>query len=83
MPIAVLYEHTEWFRPLFDELDRRRLPYVRIHAGELRWNPAEPPAFSLLVNRMSPSTYLRGQGGTPSTLCRRFSATSSHTASRP
>ena len=62
MPIAVLYEHDEWFRPLFDELDRRRLPYVRIHAGQLRWNPAEPPPFSLLVNRMSPSAYLRGQG---------------------
>ena len=27
--IAVLYEHAEWFRPLFAELDRRRLPYMR------------------------------------------------------
>src|SRR5205085_9514404 len=26
-PIAVYYEHPEWFRALFEELDRRRLPY--------------------------------------------------------
>ena len=61
MNIAVLYEHPEWFRPLFAELERRQLPFTRIHAGELIWSPAERPPFSLLVNRMSPSAYLRGQ----------------------
>jgi glutathione synthase/RimK-type ligase-like ATP-grasp enzyme len=58
--IAVLYEHPEWFQPLFDELERRQLPFIRLHAGELNWSAAEQPNFSLLVNRMSPSAYLRG-----------------------
>jgi hypothetical protein len=62
MEIAVLYEHPEWFRPLFAALDRRRLPYVEVDAAALRWDPAERPGFSLLVNRMSPSAYLRGHG---------------------
>ena len=25
-PIAIYYEHPEWFRPLFAELDRRGIP---------------------------------------------------------
>ena len=28
-PIGIYYEHPEWFRPLFAELDRRGMPYVR------------------------------------------------------
>lgn len=62
MPIAVLYEHAEWFLPLFEALDRRGLAYVRLDAARLAWNPEEPPSFSLLVNRMSPSAFLRGHG---------------------
>src|SRR5919198_2245127 len=26
-PVGVLYEHPHWFAPLFDELDRRGVPY--------------------------------------------------------
>src|SRR6476661_6211169 len=33
LPLAVYYEHPEWFRPLFAELDRRSIPYVRIDAS--------------------------------------------------
>ena len=32
-PIAIYHEHPDWFRPLFAELDRRHLPYVRIDAS--------------------------------------------------
>ena len=39
MSIAVLYEHPEWFQPLFTEFERRRLPVTRIHAGELICRP--------------------------------------------
>src|SRR5207249_2159190 len=28
-PIAIYYEHPDWFRPLFQELDRRGVPYPR------------------------------------------------------
>jgi len=60
-PIGVLYEHPEWFRPLFAELDRRGLPYVRIDASEHRFDPSAREApYSLLVNRVSASSYLRG-----------------------
>jgi hypothetical protein len=60
MAIAVLYEHPEWFRPLFATLDRRGVEYVEVDAASLLWDPARPPTFPLLVNRMSPSAYLRG-----------------------
>ena len=39
-PIAVYYEHPEWFRPLFEELDRRGLPYVRLDASRQRFDPS-------------------------------------------
>ena len=60
MAIAILYQHPEWFRPLFATLDRRGLEYFAIDAASLGWDPAAPPTFDLLVNRMSPSAYLRG-----------------------
>ena len=28
--IAIYHEHPDWFRPLFAELERRGLPYVRL-----------------------------------------------------
>jgi glutathione synthase/RimK-type ligase-like ATP-grasp enzyme len=59
MAIAVLYEHPEWFRPLFAALARRGVEYTELDAGSLMWDPEQPPAFALLVNRMSPSAYLR------------------------
>jgi hypothetical protein len=62
-PIAVYYEHPEWFRPLFAELERRDLSVVRIDAASHRFDPSETaPDFSLLVNRASPSAYIRDHG---------------------
>src|SRR5438105_1750557 len=62
-PIAVYYEHPEWFRALFEELDRRGTPYVRIDASRHRYDPsADESRFALLFNRMSASAYLRGHG---------------------
>jgi biotin carboxylase len=62
-PIAIYYEHPDWFRPLFAELDRRRVPYVRVDAASHRFDASEGrPAYSLVFNRMSPSAYLRGAG---------------------
>jgi hypothetical protein len=60
-PIAVYHEHPDWFRPLFAELDRRGLPYVRLDASKHAFDPSEQDApYSLVVNRASPSAYLRG-----------------------
>ncbi len=62
-PIAVYYEHPEWFKPLFAELERRGLPYERLLAHEHRFDPAEREfPYSLLFNRMSPSAFNRGHG---------------------
>jgi hypothetical protein len=60
-PIGILYEHPEWFKPLFAELDRRGLAYERILAHEHAFDPSESEApYSMVVNRVSPSSYLRG-----------------------
>jgi hypothetical protein len=63
-PIGIYYEHPDWFRPLFDELDRRETPYVRIPAETHWYDPSNgsEAGFGLVFNRMSPSAYLRGRG---------------------
>ena len=61
-PIAIYHEHPDWFRPLFQELDRRAVPYEKIDAGVHRFTPGHSPSYSLVFNRMSPSAYLRGRG---------------------
>lgn len=53
-PIAIYYEHPDWFAPLFDELDRRSVAYVKLHAAAMIHDPGERTApYSLLVNRVS------------------------------
>jgi len=60
-PIAVFHEHPDWFRPLFAELDRRGTPYVRLDAASHTFDPFERESpFALVVNRASPSAYIRG-----------------------
>ena len=60
-PIAIYHEHPDWFRPLFAELDRRAIPYVRLDAAAHSYDPAERGSqYSLIFNRASPSAYLRG-----------------------
>ena len=38
-PIGIYFEHPEWFKPLFAELDRRALPYEKIDAAHHLFNP--------------------------------------------
>src|SRR5436190_9135071 len=62
-PIAIYYEHPDWFRPLFAELERRDTPYLAIDAARHQYDPDDIESdYSLLFNRMSPSAYLRGHG---------------------
>jgi hypothetical protein len=61
LPFAIYYEHPDWFRPLFAELERRGIPFVRLDPRAHLYDPAEGrPPYALLFNRMSPSAYLRG-----------------------
>jgi hypothetical protein len=59
-PIAVFYEHPEWFKPLFAELERRGVPVQPILADTHVFDPAVRESYSLVFNRMSPSAWLRG-----------------------
>jgi hypothetical protein len=59
-PIAVFYEHPEWFKPLFNELARRGVPVQLIQAEAHVFDPAARESYALVFNRMSPSAWLRG-----------------------
>jgi glutathione synthase/RimK-type ligase-like ATP-grasp enzyme len=63
-PLAIFHEHPNWFRPLFAELDRRRISYRVVDArAPLFFDPADSVRrYSVLFNRMSPSAYLRDGG---------------------
>ncbi|HEX8879796.1 MAG TPA: hypothetical protein VF749_07195 [Candidatus Acidoferrum sp.] len=60
-PIAIYYEHPDWFRPLFQQLDERGANWLKIDARHHYYDPASPECqYSLLFNRMSPSAWQRG-----------------------
>ena len=60
-PIAILYENEAWMTPLFGALDDFGAPYERVFLNELTFDPAgSAPDWSLAVNKVSPSSYLRG-----------------------
>src|SRR5690242_20525255 len=64
-PIAIYHEHPDWFRPLFAELERRDIPFVRLDAAAHSYDPSEREVpYSLVFNRASPSAYLRGHAQT-------------------
>ena len=62
-PIGIYYEHPDWFRPLFAELDRRGTSYERIDATKHSYDATngDGSQYGLVFNRMSPSAYLRGR----------------------
>ena len=61
--LGIVYEHPEWFAPLFAALDARGVPYDRIDVSAHRFDPGgTPPPWTLVLNRMSPSAHLRGHG---------------------
>lgn len=62
-PFGIYYEHPDWFRPLFAELERRGIPFRRLNAATHWFDPSSPPPpYGLVFNRMSPSAYLRDGG---------------------
>jgi D-alanine-D-alanine ligase-like ATP-grasp enzyme len=62
--LGIVYEHPEWFTLLFAALDARGVPYDRIDVSAHRFDPAATAGlpWTLALNRMSPSAYLRGHG---------------------
>ncbi len=61
-PIGIYYEHPRWFGPVFEELDRRGVPYVRLDAARHHFDllPNGNQRYGLIFNRMSPSAWTRG-----------------------
>jgi glutathione synthase/RimK-type ligase-like ATP-grasp enzyme len=60
--LGIYYEHPDWYRPLFEELDRRGVPYDALHADAHRFDPSDPrPSHAVVLNRMSPSAHIRGR----------------------
>jgi len=58
-PMAIFYEHPQWFKPLFAELDQRDINYEKIHLNGHHFDPCvDTSPYSLVVNRVSayPST---------------------------
>jgi hypothetical protein len=53
-PIAILYEHPEWFKPLFAELERRNVQYEKLFIGDHWYDPTVRQCpYSVIVNRVS------------------------------
>jgi glutathione synthase/RimK-type ligase-like ATP-grasp enzyme len=60
-PLAIFYEHPEWFKPLFTQLEKRGVPHEHVLAHQHHFDPdATEEPYSLVFNRVSPSSYLRG-----------------------
>src|ERR1700730_14424459 len=61
--LAFLYEHPQWFAPIFAELERRGVPFDKIFIPQHFYEVgANKPAFKVLFNRMSPSAPSRERG---------------------
>jgi glutathione synthase/RimK-type ligase-like ATP-grasp enzyme len=58
--IAVVYEHPQWFEPLFAALERRGVAYLPILLTDHAFDPAggEPPA-PVILSRLAMSGFLR------------------------
>lgn len=62
--LGILYEHPDWFVPLFEALQRRNVDVVPIHVDGHSVDPTtDDLPYDLLLNRMSPSAGLRGRSG--------------------
>jgi len=61
--LAFLYEHPQWFAPVFAELERRRVPFDKFFIPDFWYDIGAPaPSFKVLFNRMSPSAHSRQHG---------------------
>jgi hypothetical protein len=58
--LAVLFEHPEWQKPLFEALRRRGVRYVPVDLKKAAFSDADAPLAPLYFNQASPSAYVRG-----------------------
>ncbi len=61
--LAFLYEHPEWFKPIFAELQKRGVAFNKIFIPDHFYDiGSQEPLSKVLFNRMSPSANSRGNG---------------------
>ena len=60
--IAVLFENGEWMEGLFAALDRRGRAYEPINLADGAFLLDDPGDYPLVINRVSPSANIRGNG---------------------
>ena len=58
--LAVLFEHPEWQKPLFQALEGRNVRYAALDLKKAAFSDADAPLASLYFNQASPSAYVRG-----------------------
>lgn len=56
--LTIVYEHDQWFEPLFAALQRRGLPYSAMRAGG-SFDPTCPAPSRVVLNRIAMSAILR------------------------
>src|SRR5262245_6438139 len=58
--LAVLFEHPEWQKPLFDALERRGVRFEAVDLKRAAFDVSDPPVADVIFNQASPSAYVRG-----------------------
>ena len=58
--LVVLFEHPEWHKPLWAELERRGIRYAALDLKQAAFDPDAVPDAPLYFNQASPSAYVRG-----------------------
>lgn len=58
--LAILYEHPQWFEPLFAALDRRGVAYMKASFAGHHFDPqGSPPPAPVVFSRLAMSSFLR------------------------
>jgi len=67
IPLAILDEHPDWLNPLYQEFQKRGVPYQKIDISSAAYNPMDTNVLPFYVNRLSPSASKRGHQTVSST----------------